>query len=109
VGGVNADKFPETGSSYHRSLLKSEPGTSYELTKSRQPESRDQEMDDQEITWDVVQQLNDEELSDLLKDEAGLELSLVQISAIRQFIKIAGDLDSALELVNSVKELKDAA
>ncbi len=66
-------------------------------------------MDDQEITWDVVQQLNDEELSDLLKDEAGLELSLVQISAIRQFIKIAGDLDSALELVNSVKELKDAA
>jgi hypothetical protein len=66
-------------------------------------------MDDQEITWDVVQQLNDDELSDLLKDEAGLELSLAQVSAIRQFIKIAGDLDSALELVNSVKELKDAA
>lgn len=66
-------------------------------------------MDDQEITWDVVQQLNDEELSDLLKDDAGLELSLAQVSAIRQFIKIAGDLDSALELVNSVKELKDAA
>ena len=66
-------------------------------------------MDDQEITLDVVQQLNDDELSDLLKDEAGLELSLAQVSAIRQFIKIAGDLDSALELVNSVKELKDAA
>jgi hypothetical protein len=66
-------------------------------------------MDDQEITWDVVQLLNDDELSDLLKDEAGLELSLAQVSAIRQFIKIAGDLDSALELVNSVKELKDAA
>jgi hypothetical protein len=66
-------------------------------------------MDDQEITWDVVQQLNDDELSDLLKGEAGLELSLAQVSAIRQFIKIAGDLDSALELVNSVKELKDAA
>ena len=66
-------------------------------------------MDDQEITWDVVQQLNDDELSDLLKDEAGLELGLAQVSAIRQFIKIAGDLDSALELVNSVKELKDAA
>jgi hypothetical protein len=66
-------------------------------------------MDDQEITWDVVQQLNDSELSDLLADEAGLELTLAQVSAIRQFIKIAGDLDSALELVNSVKELKDAA
>ncbi|MBN8603933.1 MAG: hypothetical protein J0M26_23160 [Planctomycetes bacterium] len=66
-------------------------------------------MDDQEITWEVVQQLNDSELSDLLKDEAGLELSGAQVGAIRQFIKIAGDLDSALELVNSVKELKDAA
>lgn len=66
-------------------------------------------MDDQEITWDLVQQLNDSELSDLLADEAGLELTLAQVSAIRQFIKIAGDLDSALELVNSVKELKDAA
>lgn len=66
-------------------------------------------MDDQEITWDVVQQLNDSELSDLLADEAGLELTLAQVSAIRQFIKIAGDLDSALELVNSVRELKDAA
>lgn len=66
-------------------------------------------MDDQEITWEVVQQLNDAELSDLLKDEAGLELSTAQVAAIRQFIKIAGDLDSALELVNSVKELKDAA
>jgi hypothetical protein len=29
--------------------------------------------------------------------------------AIRQFIKIAGDLDSALELVQSVKQLKDSA
>lgn len=66
-------------------------------------------MDDQEITWEVVQQLNDAELSDLLKDEAGLDLSTAQVAAIRQFIKIAGDLDSALELVNSVKELKDAA
>lgn len=66
-------------------------------------------MDDQEITWDVVQQLNDSELSDLLADEAGLELTLAQVSAIRHFIRIAGDLDSALELVNSVKELKDAA
>lgn len=66
-------------------------------------------MDDQEITWDVVQQLSDNELADLLKDEAGLELSLGQVAAIRQFIKIAGDLDSALELVSSVRELREAA
>lgn len=74
-----------------------------------QQDAKDSKMDDQEITWEVVQQLNDSELSDLLKDEAGLELSGAQVAAIRQFIKIAGDLDSALELVNSVKELKDAA
>jgi hypothetical protein len=74
-----------------------------------QQAAKDSKMDDQEITWEVVQQLNDSELSDLLKDEAGLELSGAQVAAIRQFIKIAGDLDSALELVNSVKELKDAA
>lgn len=74
-----------------------------------QQDAEDSKMDDQEITWEVVQQLNDSELSDLLKDEAGLELSGAQVAAIRQFIKIAGDLDSALELVNSVKELKDAA
>lgn len=66
-------------------------------------------MDDQEITWDVVQQLSDNELADLLKDEAGLELSQGQVAAIRQFIKIAGDLDSALELVSSVRELREAA
>ena len=66
-------------------------------------------MDDQEITWEVAQQLSDSELADLLRDEAGLELSPVQVVAIRQFIKIAGDLDSALELVNSVRELKNAA
>jgi hypothetical protein len=66
-------------------------------------------MDDQEITWDLVEQLSHEELAELLKDEAGLELSEQQVLAIRQFIKIAGDLDSALELVQSVKQLKDSA
>lgn len=66
-------------------------------------------MDDQEITWDLVQQLNDEELRELLVEEAGLDFSAQQIAAIRQFIKIAGDLDSALELIETVKQLKDVA
>lgn len=66
-------------------------------------------MDDQEITWDLVQQLNDEELRELLVEEADLDFSAQQIGAIRQFIKIAGDLDSALELIETVKQLKDVA
>jgi flagellar basal body P-ring protein FlgI len=81
----------------------------FEPNVFRSKMQKDSEMDDQEITWEVVQQLNDAELSDLLKDEADLDLSPSQIAAIRQFIKIAGDLDSALELVSSVRELKDAA
>lgn len=72
-------------------------------------ETEEHNMDDQEITWDLVEQLSHEELAELLKDEAGLELSEQQVLAIRQFIRIAGDLDSALELVQSVKQLKDSA
>jgi len=72
-------------------------------------ETKEWDMDDQEITWDLVEQLSNEELAELLKDEAELELSEQQVLAIRQFIKIAGDLDSALELVQSVQQLKDSA
>ncbi len=66
-------------------------------------------MEDQEITWELVQQLCDHELRELLEEEADMELSLEQVSAIRHFIRIAGDLDAALELVEAVKDMKKTA
>lgn len=66
-------------------------------------------MEDQEITWEVVSSLSDGELQELLHEEANLCLDLEQVVAIRKFIKIAGDLESAMELVEAVKNMKGAA
>lgn len=66
-------------------------------------------MEDQEITWEVVSSLSDTELQELLHEEANLYFDLKQVVAIRKFIKIAGDLESAMELVEAVKNMKGAA
>jgi hypothetical protein len=66
-------------------------------------------MDDQQITWDVVSQLSDSELQELLHEEAKLHFDLRQVVAIRKFIKIAGDLEAAMELVEAVRNIKGAA
>ncbi len=66
-------------------------------------------MEDQEITCEVVSSLSDGELQELLHEEASLCLDLQQVVAIRKFIKIAGDLESAMELVEAVKNMKGAA
>lgn len=66
-------------------------------------------IDEFEVTWEVIEQLTNDELQELLWDEEELDLSLEQVAVMRQLIQIAGNLDAAWELVQKMEGGREAA
>ncbi len=56
----------------------------------------------EEINAELIGQITDDELQELLSEEADLDLELPQVALLRQFIIQAGDLELALEMLEAV-------